>query len=1009
LKEWKLNKEINVTIKSEEQYLAILNSLTDPMHIIDREYNIQFLNLAMVLWLNKLNLNSDLVGKTLFEEFSFLEYDKIHNEYKKVFKTGELLITKEATKLANGILFTETLKIPVRSNGKVEQVITIMRDITEQKEAEEKLKASEERYKNIISNLMDIIIILDLKGNFLYVSPQIYDITGFKQEEIIGKNGFKLMHPNDINKAASVLKEAIEQKKRMYIEYRTIHKQGHYIDVSASGRIVNIEGKDRIFAVVRDISEHKISKQKLTESEEKYRLITENANDMIAILNDKMEYEYVNEAAFLNIMGRTKDDLIGYNSLRWAHPDDIEKSLNAFKEGWEKGEAITKARFRDTQENYHLLEVKGKLITDHKGEKKVLIVSRDISERKKAEQKLKDSEEKFRTIAEQSFLGIAILQNDIIIYVNEQLANKFGYTAEEIMKWGVGGFMKVIYPDDRKMVAEQAKKKQSGEPDVVNQYQFRGIKKDGDIIWSEIFSKTINYKGKPADFVTIHDITEEKLAEQKLIESEVKFRTIAEQSFMGILILQDGVFKYFNDQASKLNGYSMEEIRNWEPYEFQKLIYPEDREFVMEQVRKKQAGDPDVVNNYQYRIVKKNGEVIWVDNYSKSINYKGKTADFVMTFDISDKIKAEKKIRESEENFRTIAEQAFMGTLIIQNDQVAYVNDALLQIFEFSQSEVDYWKKDDLLKLIHPEDLEYLRDYREQLRSGEFDIKPYYSYRVFTKYGKIKWIDQFSRPIIYRGKPAELITIMDITEKKKAEQELVKLNSLKSELLRRTSHELKTPLVSIKGFSDLLLTVHKEKLDDYVLATIHEIKLGCERLESLIQDILKTSELEAESVELKKSEEDLSFLIKLCIKELQGLTRLRNHEVSTDIHDKLITSFEPDQIHLVISNLLNNAIKYTPPNGKIEVKSAITDNSILISIHDNGIGITNEEKKRLFSQFGKIERYGQGLDIISDGSGLGLYITKRIVELHGGKIGVKSKGRNKGSTFYFTLPLTNEK
>jgi signal transduction histidine kinase len=246
---------------------------------------------------------------------------------------------------------------------------------------------------------------------------------------------------------------------------------------------------------------------------------------------------------------------------------------------------------------------------------------------------------------------------------------------------------------------------------------------------------------------------------------------------------------------------------------------------------------------------------------------------------------------------------------------------------------------------------------------------------------------------------------MDITEKKKAEQELVKLNSLKSEFLRRTSHELKTPLVSIKGFSDLLLSVHKDKLDDYVIATVREIKLGCERLENLIQDILKTAELESESVELKKFEDDLSFIIKLCIRELQGLTRLRNHEIRLDIHDTLITKFEPDQIHLVISNLLNNAIKYTPPNGKIEIKSAVTDDYILISIEDNGIGLTNDEKKRLFTQFGKIERYGQGLDIISEGSGLGLYITKKIIELHGGTIKVKSKGRNKGSTFYFTLPL----
>ena len=125
------------------------------------------------------------------------------------------------------------------------------------------LQAPEEMYKNIINNLMDIIIVLDLKGNFLYVSPQIYDISGFTPEEIIGKSGFKLMHPDDIKKAADVLKEAINKKNKIYVEYRTIHKDGHYIDVSASGRIVNIEGEDRIFAVVRDISDKKKSEQRL--------------------------------------------------------------------------------------------------------------------------------------------------------------------------------------------------------------------------------------------------------------------------------------------------------------------------------------------------------------------------------------------------------------------------------------------------------------------------------------------------------------------------------------------------------------------------------------------------------------------------------------------------------------------------------------------------------------------------------------------------------------------------
>ena len=98
-------------------------------------------------------------------------------------------------------------------------------------------------------------------------------------------------------------------------------------------------------------------------------------------------------------------------------------------------------------------------------------------------------------------------------------------------------------------------------------------------------------------------------------------------------------------------------------------------------------------------------------------------------------------------------------------------------------------------------------------------------------------------------------TLKDITDKKEAELELIKLNNLKSELLRRTSHELKTPLVSIKGFSDLLLEVHRDKLDDYVVSTIDEIKQGCLRLEALISDILKTSELESNAILLRKSEE----------------------------------------------------------------------------------------------------------------------------------------------------------
>ncbi len=102
--------------------------------------------------------------------------------------------------------------------------------------------------------------------------------------------------------------------------------------------------------------------------------------------------------------------------------------------------------------------------------------------------------------------------------------------------------------------------------------------------------------------------------------------------------------------------------------------------------------------------------------------------------------------------------------------------------------------------------------------------------------------------------------------------------------------------------------------------------------------------------------------------------------------------------------MLTNAIKYTPPKGKIEIKTELKDDSVVVSVKDNGIGFTEEQKTKIFHQFGKIERYGQGLDLGIDGTGLGLYISKRIVELHGGKIWMDSEGKNKGASFYFSLP-----
>ena len=1242
------------------------------------------------------------------------------------------------------------------------------------------IEDTEEMHKNIINNLMDTIIVLDLKGKFLYVSSQFYDISGFKPEEVIGKSGFKFMHPDDIQKAVEVLKDAIEQKTKVQIEYRTIHKKGHYLDVVVRGRIVKMGGDDRIFAIVRDISEQKRSEQKLKESENKYRQLIEDSLLGVWVIDEDANTSLVN-SSMTKILGYPVEEMIGRSIYSYMEDEEQDKTKLALekrkhgiseerdvemihkngkrvylkiratpifdKQGKYKGTQafltdITQRKLAElkslkSERNFrsifesipiglhvYKLNSDGDLIfvnanppadrilnIDNKQfigktieeafpplintdvpkrykkiakeggnwkwdqfnyqDKKIqgayevfafqttprsMVTSfHDITGRIEAENKIRESEKKYRQLIEDSLEGVWVIdENAYTTLVNSSMAKLLGYEVEEMIGKNIFDF---TLPEDlentkntlkrrKKGVKEEIEKrfirkdgtevvtrlsaspifegnntykgaiafvsditerkrtekllKESEEkyshlfksspysiiigdmtgtiidcnfvmdeitgytrsdiigksmldvpmfpreylPIVMKDFQtmLKGdipkpnelqiIRKNGSLVWVQPSASIFKLKDKSYFQIIMQDINERKISEEKIKESEEKFRNIAEQSFMGIMVIQDGLFKYFNEKASEINGYSMDEIRKWKSNEFAKILHPEDREFVMEQAAKKQTGDRDVVNNYQTRIIRKDGATRWLDLFSKTINYEGFTADLVMNIDITDKIQADQslkeseekfrtlfeiapasitmldlngnivlcnqkfcdlhgvknlellegrnirdffiesdlpklresmelslegksrdlnqytmlredgtqfpaeaisigikdkngevigligvaqditdrenaaqELRESEEKFRTIAEQSFMGVLIIQDNKIEYVNKALLDIFNFSEKDINNWSKKDLINLINPNDLQFLRDYRNKLRQGKPNVKPYYSYQVFTKSGKEKWIDQFSKEINYKGRTAELVTIMDITEKKEAEQELVKLNSLKSELMRRTSHELKTPLVSIKGYADLLLNVHKENLDDYILASVVEIKQGCERLESLIQDILNAAELESGTVQIKKVEDDLAFFIKLSIRELKGLARLRNQTVSSNIKNKLITSFEPEQIHQVVSNLINNAIKYTPPDGTIDIDSEIIDGFIKISVKDSGIGITEEEKERLFTQFGKIERYGQGLDIISEGSGLGLYISKKVIELHGGKLWVESQGRNKGSIFSFTLPI----
>lgn len=536
----------------------------------------------------------------------------------------------------------------------------------------------------------------------------------------------------------------------------------------------------------------------------------------------------------------------------------------------------------------------------------------------------------------------------------------------------------------------------------IKDFIFKIKKPNSSLNYLQINSKLFEDKNQKKRIVegTLIDATENQKVKQKLEDLEKIFSLITDSTDDLIAIL-DEKFKhiYINKKAYfKVLGFKENEVLGKLVRDF---IHPEDlRRITNATMNGLFKGDM----LEEYRIKTKNDHYIWVESKGSFIKENQKIIGAIfISRDITDKKENEKKLTESEVKYRTLFESSTDGIYYtdVEGNFVEF-NEAFLKMLGYSKDELlnssvrkvtpkKWYDIDDEITFTLLSDGEN-KVYEKEFIKNDGSIVPV-AVRLWILHDE-------------QGDPYRVWTIVrDITEPKKFEEELILINRLKSEFLRRASHELKTPLVSIKGFTELILTSYSEELNPKIISHLEEIDNGCERLRSIISNLLTASKLE--SIQLKPTfeEENLIFLINYCLEEVHPLIAQREHSINFDGPDSIITRIEKEEIHDVLINLLTNAINYTPPKGWIDIKTEIKDDFIIVSIKDNGIGFTEEEKNRIFQQFGKIERFGLGFDLITEGSGLGLYISKKIVEAHGGEIWMDSKGRNKGSTFYFSLPL----
>jgi len=709
-----------------------------------------------------------------------------------------------------------------------------------------------------------LLIYNNTLNKILGLDPSI-DLTGSSVSQFFSDSEVLQKYHNKLEKNGFVEDFVVNIKK----------SNGSTLYIQINAHLIQEGDLKLVEGTATDITEKFMLEQNLKEKVKHFNLIIDNSNDLIAILNRDFKHEYINKNAYLNALGYKEDEVIGKRPIDFSHPDDIKKISKAIKEGLITGEMLEEFRIKHKNGHYVWVETKGTFLKENSQIIGAIFISRDTTEKKEAEQRLKESEENYRNLVEDAQEGVwALDENEDTIFVNPRIGKMLGYTKFEMMGKNLHSFI----PDSMEtLIKGNRNKREKGIEEI---YELQLVKKDGTLIYTEVKAAPIidenrQYKGS---FAYITDITGRKIAEQKLKESENKYRTLFESSTDGIYSTDmEGSFIEFNEAFLKMLGYSREELLN---------------------KKSRQITPPE-----------------W--------------------YDLDDNI-----------TFTQLAE----GESKIYEKEFKQKDGSIIPI------SIRFW-------ILHDE-------------QGD-------PYRIWA-------------------------IVRDITDRKQMEYELKEINRLKSEFLRRASHELKTPLVSIKGFTDLILSGYSEDLNPQIVSNLEEINKGCERLQIIINDLLRTSKSESLELKPKLESEDLSFLINYCAEALHPLVAKREHSINMNIHDSIITKFEKEEIHDVISNLLINAIKYTPPGGWIDIKTEIKDSFVIVSIKDNGIGFTEEEKGKIFHQFGKIERYGQGLDLGIDGTGLGLYISKRIIESHGGKIWMTSEGRNKGSTFHFSLPLIKD-
>ncbi|MBD3198149.1 MAG: PAS domain S-box protein [Candidatus Lokiarchaeota archaeon] len=594
---------------------------------------------------------------------------------------------------------------------------------------------------------------------------------------------------------------------------------------------------------------------------------------------------------------------------------------------------------------------------------------------------VKKEEKKLRKIIESQKDGILIVDEEgKVKFVNLAAERLFNIEREEFQGTNFG------FPIH------------DGEKTEINIFQ--GKEK---IRFGELNSVDIDWEGTPASLLNIRDITEHKKFQKLLKESENKYRKLFEKSPYPILILdQDERIIDCNSDLESLIGINKDKIIN------QKIKNTLLSPIVNNANFKNIIHDYDLeVEPQDIKIKKHNGEEIWVNLKFSKIHTNKKLLIHILIENVTEIKESKEHVRVLEQTLHemnALIEHAPLAIfLMTQNGKILRTNEEAVKLFNCTEKELISSK---IYDLFLQEDLGNVkRHYNKDIYNLRIDNK--IESKINRKSGKIVNVEVISTTLKIANNIIIQSFISNITERKNSERnreflldQLIKSLEFKSKFLAAMSHDLRTPLNAIVGFSSLLLDESYGKLNLDQKDYLEDIYSAAEHLTDLIDSILDVSKIDIGEFKLNKKRFQLQSLIEQIRSVIDPLYKKKGLSFKTfNITPDIKICADPVRIKQVLYNLLENAIKFTN-DGEIILKLIEYDDHWEFRVSDTGIGIEKDDYEVVFREFGRVE---DDINKEVSGSGIGLALTKRLIELHGGEIWFKSK-KNEGTTFYFTIP-----